>query len=208
MPLKDLARLGTNKLIENDEEKVSGKHERNLKTNTREMKVSSPIEAKDEDFINSDELQDNFNSHTNDFSLNLSSQRNKTRHGRKSDFAKTNSGTKFHQTSHSNDKKIPKKSKNVPPPTLVDKPWDEFDIKVMKKEQSVVDDIFADMAPTLSETRKAPVKGTSLYSDTLAVVTDSVSEVSGLLIEHFFTRIAKVWGGAHLYVSYIRVYRA
>jgi hypothetical protein len=43
-----------------------------------------------------------------------------------------------------------------------------------------MDDIFADMAPTLSQTRKAPAKGTSMYSDALAVVTHT--EVRGVYV--------------------------
>lgn len=86
--------------------------------------------------------------------------------------------TKLNETECSNDDKNVELGKKALPQTLVDKPWDEFDMKVTKKN-SMVDDIFADMAPTLSKARKAPVKGTSMYSETLAVVTDTTtSQVS------------------------------
>ena len=178
--LKDMARVG--KKLEKNDENVSGSYERNFKTKRNEVKVSSPVKAKDEDFFNSDELQDHFN--TNEFSPDSISPTEKTKKAGKSNFVKTNSGAKFHKAQRSNDSKLSKKSKKISPPTLVDKPWEEFEIKVKKKD-SVVDDIFADMAPTLSETRKAPVKGTSLYSDTLAVVTDNASEVSVVFLEKF-----------------------
>ena len=179
--LKDLAKLSNeNKVLGEDRLGNSGgmTNERNFKADTRETKVSSPVKAKVEDVLNSNELQDNFNTSSNDFALDSLSQTVRTKKNGKNNFTKTNSdhNTKLHKAQQSNVNKNSKKK--ILPQTLVDKPWDEFDIKVTKKE-SVVDDIFADMAPTLLETRKAPVKGTSMYCDTLAVVADTVSEVSG-----------------------------
>ncbi|XP_046844507.1 protein-associating with the carboxyl-terminal domain of ezrin-like [Xenia sp. Carnegie-2017] len=55
---------------------------------------------------------------------------------------------------------------------IKDKPWEEFDMKIKTNNKNNVDDIFADMMPTLSDTRKIPVKGLSMYSQTLAVVDD------------------------------------
>lgn len=61
---------------------------------------------------------------------------------------------------------------------IKDKPWEEFDIKIKSNNKNNVDDIFADMMPTLSDTRKIPVKGLSMYSETLAVVDDDELKVS------------------------------
>jgi hypothetical protein len=178
--LKDLAKLanenkglGENK-VENSQGNVLWTDESN--SNTSEMKASPPVEAKY--IFNSNELQDNFS--LSKLSLESSSQTHNTKKSDKTikkNLTKTNSGhdTKLNKAQRSN---VPKdKRKKTPSQTLVDKPWDEFDIKVTKKD-SVMDDIFADMAPTLSQTRKAPAKGTSMYSDALAVVTHT--EVRGV----------------------------
>ena len=178
MALKDLAKLKNEKEaivgngLRNSEESMSGTNENIFRTNTNKLKPSPSIETKYEDILNSNEIQDNFNATVDDSSLSPSSLNTKN------NFTKTDSshGTKSSKAGRSNLKKNTNKSKEIKSRTLVDKSWDDFDIKVKKKD-SIMDDIFADMAPTLSETRKAPVKGTSMYSDALAVVEDTTSEV-------------------------------
>lgn len=176
--LKDLAKLKNEKEVvggngrRNSEENVSKTNESNFRTGKSVLKSSSPIEAKYEDILNSNEIQDNFNVNIDDSTLSPSSLNNKN------NFTKTDSvhSTKSNKTGRSNVNKNTKQSKEITPRPLVDKSWEDFDIKVKKKD-STMDDIFADMAPTLSETRKAPVKGTSMYSDALAVVENTTSEV-------------------------------
>lgn len=65
---------------------------------------------------------------------------------------------------------------NLAKKKTVDTPWDAFGINVRKTEFDE-DDIFADMAPSLSSALKAPVKGTSIYSGKLAVV-NTTNEVA------------------------------
>lgn len=50
----------------------------------------------------------------------------------------------------------------------VDAPWKDFEINVEKKE-FVEEDLFADMAPTLSCAPTSSIKGKSMYSDKLSV---------------------------------------
>ena len=173
MALKDLAKLKKEKDFETENaHRNSGENMTNgnyFRTSTGGLKSSSSMEAKFDDILSSN---DNFNRNIDHSPSSPSSPNTKNT------FTKTDSArsTNLSKAGRSGVHKNTNTNKEITPRTLVDKSWDDFDIKV-KKNDSITDDIFADMAPTLSQTRKAPVKGTSMYSETLAVVEHTTSEV-------------------------------
>ena len=190
MTLKDLAKTThENKLsshkLENNDKDVLRTSETSFKTNTRGSSFS--MEKYEE---TSNEFEDNFTTNFNDFSPGSLSARNDTKMSGKKKLLKKNSGPKLSKTERLSGSKSPDKNKTGTPQKMVDKSWDEFDIKIKKKD-IVMDDIFADMAPVLLETRKAPVKGTSMYSDKLAVVTNTSSEVG--ILWYIMVYYGKSW---------------
>ena len=71
---------------------------------------------------------------------------------------------------HKRTKKI--SSKSLDKKKTIDAPWEDYEINVVKKKLGE-EDLFADMRPSLLSAPTAPVKGISIYSDKLAVESQS-----------------------------------
>ena len=183
LALKDVAKQSQNK-PQNDRENVPRTSKSSLKINTSLKAANSPIETEYEDFLHSNELPEGcFSSGSNDVSPNALSPTNKT--SKKSTRNKLGKKDSGHDTKKSEHQKVSRNTgKGKIPVQVVDKPWEDFGIKLTKKD-STVDEIFADMTPTLIETRKAPVKGTSMYNDNFAVVAETTEQV-GVVTAYYF----------------------
>ncbi|XP_028410925.1 protein-associating with the carboxyl-terminal domain of ezrin-like isoform X2 [Dendronephthya gigantea] len=159
LALKDIAKQNESQL-----QNVSRTNKNDLKINTNSRAVNSSFETEYEDMHSNELPEDSFNTENNELSpVSLNSTNKNSKRSTKNKLNKKDS------------KALRNTDKSKTPVQVVDKPWEDFGIKVTKKD-STVDDIFADMAPTLVETRKAPVKGTSMYSDNLAVVAETTEQ--------------------------------